>query len=412
MLLLDPCLASVGEGFGYNFPWKGVIFTSSPDLKHYKEYEKNKAVSLFLPCPSEEEVLAMGDVILPGQRDVLSKDVDEVGPFPRVIFGRKTDKFVQDRKAALDEMSVGQLVKIAATIERREDSLIPITSHRILKMDSDPMLEDQTERFLVTKKVLNPASKAVVEDLTKRLEEKTADDLLEDLHSILTCRHPVGGLGREISYQSLVAKLLKRGDQAYHTAFTFHQDDTENAVEDSKKEWVPLELPAFTCMESSQVRWVDMEENVLYEPFNPSYPFADLMWRVGDVLYATQVHSSSVVVLCQNLMFVGLLKVTVSDIHPKSFSTFNTKWLKQELGVSWDDGVSSPEHIHFFYTLLPHVAEKKRQIEKMPRSFAWKPASDATKVMEMPVTFGLLMPERFMAIAAQSQKSLVMEYGN
>merc|ERR1711941_212623 len=108
------------------------------------------------------------------------------------------------------------------------------------------MLEDQTARFFVTKKVLNPASKTVLDLVSQMIESKSADELIEDLHSILTCRHPVGGIGREMSYQSLVAKLLRSEGDAYHTSFTFCENDEGTAVKDSSKEWVPLELPAFT----------------------------------------------------------------------------------------------------------------------------------------------------------------------
>lgn len=86
-------------------------------------------------------------------------------------------------------------------------------------------------------------------------------------------------------------------------------------------------------------------------------------------------------------------QVTVSDKKTKKFVNF-TNWLQKRLGVSWEQlGASGLEHIHFFYTLLPYVAEDKK-VKIMTPSFSWGPASDASKVQGKPITFGLLMPEK------------------
>eukprot|EP00968_Pinguiococcus_pyrenoidosus_P022893 scaffold3447_cov322-Pinguiococcus_pyrenoidosus.AAC.1 len=347
----------------------------------------------------------------------------EFGPFPRYMLAG-ADARVKNRDlytTALVELDPAKLLAVRKTIEESgEETQSTHVSHWLLAYQHRRYRRSgRVVDFLEPRTTLEASNPGVLRSLKEKLRKWNEAQLFAVLSTALSEEKWKSGTAG-VAYEEWIKALILRGAKLLSFDFNvmgerrgtisrkwkrlkyprleeaedeqgdeeeeeedeeddeYDDDDDDEKEEEEEEEHVQEEEDeeqqqrqqqqqtqkqgnAFGDGDKGDVKWADMQEGILYCPKDSQYPFVDMMWRVGNELFAVQV--------------------STAKSHPKGFSVFSENWLRDRLGIADVKGMKEKMSIRVFYAIHPTDA-KKFLTRPVPASFMWTDVERAKEQLQ------------------------------
>ena len=273
-----------------------LFATVSPDEQRYKEFEKDGAMRVYMPCPLTAELLTIAAVyrergVNPDglySDELVLQRLAEFGPYLRHVFPEDEAGVDSSRRNRSDAMAKLNLEEVSQLFYNEVSSDGGGGSHWFLKYDVNRC--NQQQCYLDGSDVLQVASQATLEEVKRRRSELSLSKKIEALIRFNESDQIVDSGFSGIWLEDVFAERGKEG-------LKWQCRPRENNV------W-QLERIKFENLVREKVpRYEEMVEGVLYCQMQAHFPFLDGVWKQEGKLYGFQA--------------------TVSSQHAKAVDTWN-----------------------------------------------------------------------------------------
>ena len=265
LYLYEPGESRKGPYFsGLEIP---TMCSVSPDKERYKEFEKNRAVKLYVPPWTLPELLAVGEFVLrrsPNQMPLTAKEISErfhkFGGIFRHVFAPNIGKIEEEQRRAIQDLDPKDFFRGRKGVSHCVAQYVVIT-------EGPDAYENASIDFLcdyVREAAEGSFTKLALSDKILMLRENDRCPTL----MASKC---------ELTYEEVVLQRLRQGVDWQKKNFN---DPLYSDFNLKLKKIVLGKPPMFT----------DMEPDVLYKSFKSTYPAVDMMYRTSEgFLYGLQI---------------------------------------------------------------------------------------------------------------------------
>ena len=327
-----------------------IIATLSPDIDRYKEFAKNGAKPLYLPCPSEVQLRLMGQIIRDANvgnvlDETIQGRIQTYGPFTRLILS-PDESILMDYKAsrsremgALGKFNLGKLLANIVDISGQDGTQF---SHRIVRYMVNRN-DDKMDFYGYWRHFFVSTCDAVASEIRKKIMDFDLETIKEHLVNIDS-----GSLAIEEFNPTYLQKLA-----VLHSTNEGGLQWKSRSLTIKTSEWKPKLLQL--DKQENFVKDSKMTEKTLYYPSDLRFPLVDMYWQENKTLCAIQA--------------------TSSESHPKPKKTYETFFKKLEVDIHSID-------FHLYYLILPSKEPYYSENKVYPRSTFYK------NVKKLPDDFG------------------------
>jgi hypothetical protein len=327
-----------------------IIATLSPDIARYKEFAKNGAKPLYLPCPSDVQLRLMGKIIRDANignvsDETIQKRIQMYGPFTRLILSPDESILLNykynrnNEMGALGKYNLGKLLANIVDISREDGTQF---SHRIVRYmvnrNNDKMdFYGYWQHFFVS------TCDVVACEIRKKIKDFDLETIMEHLVNIDS-----GSLAIEEFNPTYLQKIA-----VLHSTNKDGLQWKSRSLINATSKWKP-KLLIFGKQENF-AEYSEMTEGILYYPSDLRFPLVDMYWLENNTLCAIQA--------------------TRSESHPKTIQTYETFFKKLKVDIHSID-------FHLYYLILPRKEPNYSENKVYPRSTFY------TNVKKLPEDFG------------------------
>ena len=308
-------------------PYSGImakmIATLSPDKERYKEFAKNGAKPLYLPCPSEVQLRLMGQIIRDANvvgnvsDETIQERIKTYGPFTRLILSPDKSILLEykvNQKNEMDALGKYNLGKLLANIVDISGQKGNQLSHRIVRYMVNRN-DDEMDYYGYWRPFFVSTCDTVASEIRKKIMDFTLETLMEHLVDIDRGSLPI---------KEFIPEYLERV-AVLHSTYEGGLQWKSRSLLDATSEWKPISLQ-FEKKEKF-FDFTNMTEGSLYYPSYKFFPLVDMYWlESGKTLCAIQA--------------------TRSESHPKSEGTYKRFFKELKVDINSID-------FHLYYLILP-----------------------------------------------------------
>jgi hypothetical protein len=279
-----------------------TLITVSPDTSRYKEFAKNGGVAYYMPCYTQDELVAIGKYLRENNRvpegmenkyqeDAIKKRFYKYGGIIRHVLPQ--DQYQLDETEAAQSQAISDVASQIGigrilTSSTLED---PQVSHFIAQYEVPRETKGKKIRF--KRPPLNFVSEGVADQLRDSISRVSSEVAIKTL-----IRNDETGFMSHLCpllYENLLYDLITsaKGLKCQRRMLKLDSDETSK-VKDRKRSqsdgWVDYELKLDSAIRGSSPPYSEMAINTLYYPTKVNFPMAEFFYKKEDgTLVAFQV---------------------------------------------------------------------------------------------------------------------------
>jgi hypothetical protein len=258
-----------------------TLSTNSPDPRRYKEFVKNGAIKLYMPCLKLEELKTIGKFLrelsdcptpmkdLYSESKIIERFEEYGGIFRHVLPISKNylNNLKKEKIRTIETLSNEAMRKVLINANIEDQDISDLIAQYDVERNGEYAFEDFKMELAnknipkILKSYINARSIDELKNLLKRMDETGS---LESL--------------AQNNYETLIFKLHTSSIQGMKC----RTRDNGNSTWDSNLQYIiqPNQLKPNSGI--IPLSFELMEKNILYYPFNPSYPLSDFMYKQKD----------------------------------------------------------------------------------------------------------------------------------